>query len=244
MIFRVFACVCAFGAAAEVHAVEPAPSLPVAELIKPFLVKAIPPVLYEHSRNWGKTSRVPHAVHWHGLRPEIKSTQRNDGHWQKVRLSPRNLAGTLDFRIAPPKRIDAERESFQVYLSFVAGIDYEHQLWESGVRLYSGSTRARMRVKLWMDVENTMRWDKKSFLPDLVVRLRATRAKLAYDDLVVEHTAGVGGSAAKLIGEAIEGLIHEFQPNLERRLLDKASAAIIRAADTREVRLGLGGILK
>lgn len=233
-------------AGAGLRAQEPDSTLPqIAELMKPFLVKAIPPVLFEHSRGWGRTARVPHAVHWHGLRPEIATTPRNDGHWQKVRLAPRNLAGTLDFRMSPPTKIDVDRQSFQVYLSFLATVDYEHQLWESGVRLYSGSTRARLRVKLWMDVENTVRWDKtKSFLPDLVIRLRATSAKLAYDELVVEHTAGVGGSAAKIIGETIEGLVREVQPDLERRLLDKAGAAIVRAADTREVRLGLGSILK
>jgi hypothetical protein len=237
-------CLCVLLLAGDVRAQDS--SLPeVAQMIKPFLVKAIPPVLYEHNRNWGKTSRVPHAVHWHGLRPEVHSTPRNDGHWQKIRLTPRQLAGTLDFRMSPPKKIDDDRQSFQVYLTFVTGIEYEHQLWESGVRLYSGSTRARARIHLKMDVENTMRWDKTNyFLPDLVVRLRATNAKLAYNELVVEHTAGVGGSAAKLIGEAIEGLIREIEPDLERRLLDKAGAAIVRAADTREIRLGLGSILK
>ena len=243
---RSFLCLVVFLAAIDVCAQEPSPTLPqVAEMMKPFLIDAIPQKLYEHSRNWGKTSRAPHAVHWHGLRPEIVSTPRNDGHWQKVRVSPRNLASTLDFRMSPAKKIDAERQSFQVFLSFVATIDYEHQLWESGVRLYSGNTRARVRVLLWMDVENTMRLDtKKSFVPDLIFRLKATNAKLAYNDLVVEHTAGVGGSAARVIGEAVEGLVKELQPNLERHLLDKAGAAIVRAADTREVRIGLSSLLK
>jgi hypothetical protein len=245
MTIRRLIIVSVFLTASHVGAQEPSSLPQVAELMKPFLAKAVPPLLYEHNRNWGKTARAPHAVHWHGLRPEIVSTLRNDGHWQKVRLSPRHLASTFDFRLSPAKTIDADRQSFQAYLSFEAGIDYEQQLWESGIRLYSGSTRARMRIKLWIDVESTARWDReKSFLPDFVIRLKATRAKLAYDDLVVEHTAGVGGSAAKLIGEVIEGLVHEFQPDLERRLLDKAGAAIVRAADTREIRFGLGSILK
>lgn len=218
----------------------------VAELMKPHLVDSIPNVLYDKSYNWGKTSRVPHAVHWHGLRPEIIKTPRNDGHWQKVKLSPRNLKGTLDFRMSPARKIDADRQAFQVYLSFMTTVDYEHQLWESGVRLYSGSTRARVKIMLWMDVENTVKLDtkKKSYIPDLVMRFKATNAKVAYDDLVVEHTAGVGGTAAKLIGEAIEGLVQEMQPDLERKLLDKAGSAIVRAADTKEIRIGLGALLK
>src|SRR5262249_48223904 len=140
----------------------------------------------------------------------------------------------------------AERQAFQVYLSFMTTVDYEHQLWESGVRLYSGSTKARVRIKLWIDVENTIRLDtkKKSYIPDLIVRLKATNAKVAYDDFVVEHTAGVGGTAAKVIGESIEGIMQELQPNLERQLLDRAAAAIVRAADTKEIRVGLGSFLK
>jgi len=241
---RHFLCLCMLGSTVSARAQDP--SLPqVAEMMKPFLIEAIPPVLFEQSRNWGKTSRTPHAIHWHGLRPEIVKTPRNDGHWQKLRLSPRNLAGTLDFRMTPARTIDSERQTFQVYLSFVTTIDYEHQLWESGVRLYSGSTRARVRVKLWMDIENTVRLEaKKSIVPDLVFRLKATNAKLAYEDLVVEHTAGVGGTAAKLIGQMIEDTIREVQPDLERKMLEKAGAAIVRAADTREIRIGLGSVLK
>jgi hypothetical protein len=244
-MIRWVACALVLLTATELRAQEPA--IPnVAEMMKPFLVDAIPAKLYEHSRNWGKTSPTPHAIHWHGLRPEIVSTPRNDGHWQKVRISPRNLASSFDFRMSPAKRIDAERQSFQIFLSFVATVDYEHQLWESDVRLYSGNTRARIRILLTMDVENTLRLDtkKKALVPDMIFRLRATSAKLAYKDLVVEHTAGVGGSAARVIGEAIEGLVHELQPNLEQKLLDKAGAAVVRAADTREIRIGLSSLLK
>lgn len=246
MLVRAIACLSMFGLTATLSAQAPAPSLPqVAEMMKPYLVDAIPPVLFDQNMNWGKTSRVPHAVHWKGLRPEIVKTPRNDGHWQKVRMSPRNLGSTLDFRMSPARTIDADRQAFQVYLSFMATIDYEHQLWESGVRLYSGNTRARVRVKLWMDIENTIRLDtKKSIVPDLVIRLKATNAKLVYDDLVVEHTVGVGGTAAKLIGEFIEGTIKELQPDLERKLFDKAGSAIVRAADTREIRIGLSSLLK
>src|SRR4051812_19959492 len=114
---RPLICIVAFGLVAGARAQDPNPTLPqVAEMMKPFLIEAIPQVLFEQSRNWGKTSRAPHAVHWHGLRPEIVKTPRNDGHWQKVRLSTRNLAGTLDFRMTPARVIDTDRQAFQVYL--------------------------------------------------------------------------------------------------------------------------------
>ncbi len=36
----------------------------------------------------------------------------------------------------------------------------------------------------------------------------------------------------------------KFKPDLERDLLAKANAAIVKAADTKEVRVSLGGLLK
>ena len=114
---------------------------------------------------------------------------------------------TLDLKLYDLRKVDAERQRFRVYLSFAATVDFEQQIWESGVRLYSGSTKARVRLQAWLDVENTIRIEKgKSFLPDMVIRFRVIDAKLAYRDFVVEHTAGVGGTAARVIGEAIEGL--------------------------------------
>jgi hypothetical protein len=37
-------------------------------------------------------------------------------------------------------------------------------------------------------------------------------------------------------------LVKQVKPSLERRLLDKANAAIIKAGDSKEVRIGLGGV--
>lgn len=231
-----------------VPAVSPAPPAPslaeLSALLRPHLVAMVPPVLYDHSRNWGKTRRMPHAIEWHGLRPEVHKTPRNDGTWQKLRVTPRDLGRTLELKLYDLRRIDAEKQSFKVYLSCMATIDFEQQVWESGVRLYSGSTRARVRLSAWLDVENTVRLEPgKSILPDLVFRLRVTGARLAYNDFIVEHTAGVGGTAARWLGELMEGLFKELQPGLERRLLDRAGAALVRAADTREVRLGFGALL-
>jgi hypothetical protein len=35
----------------------------------------------------------------------------------------------------------------------------------------------------------------------------------------------------------------QWKPSIERDLLDKASAAIVKSADTREIRVGFGGLL-
>ena len=102
-----------------------------------------------------------------------------------------------------------------------------------------------MRPKLTLNCELTARLDDKGeLLPDAVLRLRVLKADLQYDNLVVEHAAGFGGAAAKLMGEAGHRIVNEFKPNLERDLLAKADAAIVKAADTKEIRLKLSDLLK
>ena len=74
--------------------------------------------------------------------------------------------------------------------------------------------------------------------------MRVTRADAGYDNLVVEHINGIGGSAARLMGEALRGGLKQFKPSIERDLLARVDAAIVRAADTREVRIGLSRLSK
>jgi hypothetical protein len=85
--------------------------------------------------------------------------------------------------------------------------------------------------------------ETKGLLPDAVFRLRVVESDLGYDNLVVEHTAGVGGEAAKVLGDAFIGGVRLWKPSLERRLLAKANEAIVKAADTKEVRLGVTSLI-
>jgi hypothetical protein len=82
-----------------------------------------------------------------------------------------------------------------------------------------------------------------ALLPDAVFRLRVLHSDFRYDNLVVEHTAGVGGEAAKLLGEALHGGLRRLKPSLERSLLARANAAVVKAGDTQEVRLSLSNLL-
>src|SRR5207245_5136752 len=100
-------------------------------------------------------------------------------------------------------------------------------------------------VYLTLGCEVLLKVEKgKSLLPDLVFRLRVVKSEMKYDNLVVEHIAGIGGTGAKVLGEALQSHIKQWHPSLERDLIAKANAAVVRAADTREVRLGFGSVLK
>jgi hypothetical protein len=218
----------------------------LAAAFKPLLAAAVPAVLYEKSTNWGHQELAADGLRWHGLRTEVKKAMMNDGQWSRVRVTSQELPRTLHINITDVRSIDAETQAFKVFLAFQVGVEYEQQNWNLGVRQWSGSIRARLQLKVALDCENVIRVEpvKNSFVPDLVFRLRVTKADVSYDNLVVEHINGVGGSAARLTGEAVRSALKQWKPSIERNLLARADAAILKAADTREVRIGLGGLVK
>ena len=130
-------------------------------------------------------------------------------------------------------------------LALDARVFYDEEKWRSGVRLYAASARARMRIKLTAQCEATARLEPgQTLLPDAVFRLHVVHSDLHYDNVVVEHLAGLGGEAAKLLGEAFRGGLRQWHPSLERDLLTRANAAVEKAGDTKEVRLSLAKLLK
>lgn len=212
--------------------------------LRGYLVQNLPNPLYEASPGWGATKEGVRGVKWKGLRPEVMRGPKNDGKWRKIRACPEQLANTLVLDIRNFQQTGPGRLCFDVFLAFDLKLHYEQQNWESGLRLYSGGARARLRLRLLMQCELTARLDDNgTFLPDAVFRLRVVRANLNYDNLVVEHIAGVGGEAAELLGDAIKGGLQRWHPSLEAELLTRANAAIVKAGDSKEVRLTVGRIL-
>ena len=51
---------------------------------------------------------------------------------------------------------------------------------------------------------------------------------------------GSAGRSAEMLGEAAHDMIKQLRPSLEKDLLEKANRAIVKAGDTKEVKLGLG----
>ena len=218
----------------------------LAAILKPILIEKLPPVLYDKSDNWGHQVMVASGVRISKGRTEIRKSPRNHGEWKKTKVTTQDLPRTLELKIYDVKNIDAEKQTFKVFLTFQMGVLYEQQNWSNGVRLWSGHVRARAQVKLDLDCENTIRvvFDKQSILPDFVVRIRVTQAKVSYDKLVVEHIAGIGGTGAKVIGEAVHDAVNLARPSLERDLLARAGETIVRSGDTKEIRIGFGSLFK
>jgi hypothetical protein len=174
------------------------------------------------------------------LRPHLQYAEKNDGDWRKVVVESNNLADTLVLDIRNFRQAELGRLTMDVVISMDCHVHYEHQKWNSGIRLYSAGANARMRAKAMLSCEVTTRLDQgNELLPDAVFRLRVVDAKVSYDNLAVEHIGGVGGEAAKLIGDGLKGSLHQWQPSLEKELLHKAEAAIVKAADTKDVHVSL-----
>jgi hypothetical protein len=224
------------------------PSLPgstqdeLAGDLRGLLLKNLPQPLYEASNNWGHQSEAKRLI-YRGRRRDIDAEMnhplRNDGVWKKVRIDAVNPAETLVFDLRNVANPEPGKLTFQLFVALDTQFEYHHQRWESGLKLFDAKARAKARVKITLDCEATSRVENNSFLPELVVQLKVTKADLRYDNLKFEHIAGIGGEAAQMIGELAHAAVNQWRPSLERDLLAKANAAIVKAGEQKEVRLSL-----
>jgi hypothetical protein len=220
----------------------------LAASLRGLLVEAVPNPLYEDDSHWGRQKMVATGVKWRGqglhVHPEPQYRSRNDGRWSKVRVTADHLANQLKLEVRDLQRPEPGKLTFTALLAFDARVEYDRQVWNEGLRLYSGEVRARVRLRAALRCEVVTKVERKEgSLPETVFRFRVLQSDVGYEDLVVEHVAGVGGEAAKLLGEAVHAGMKQWHPSLERRLLDKANAAIVRAGDTKEVRVGVSSLL-
>lgn len=216
------------------------------QVLRDLAVSWFPPTLYEASPGWGRTTTVRTGVTWKGKGVNghlaTKRSVRNHGHWRRIKLTadPRTLS--LDLR--DWKSQDAGPVTFTLVLAFDAHADYVQQRWVNGVKLYDQSVRARLKVWLVLQCEAVSRIDVQGgLLPDMVFRLRILHADLRYGQIVCEHIAGLGGTTAKVAGDFLLHSLRRFHPSLERKLLARADAAIVKAGDTKGVRIGLSKLL-
>jgi hypothetical protein len=204
----------------------------LAGALRGVLIRSLPDPLYESSPGWGHMRQ--------GLRKEKKQ-----GVWRKIRVWAENPADNLVFDIRDVGSPEPGRLLFTTFIAFDGRVEMHQQRWEAGVRLFDGTFRARFRIKLTLNCEATARLEANGLvLPDAVFRLRVLQSRLQVDNLVVEHIAGVGGEAAKIVGDLVKGSLNQWDPALERNLLAKGEAAIVKAGDTKEVRINLGQLLK
>jgi hypothetical protein len=216
---------------------EPADAL--AGSLRGQLVRLMPTTLYEASPGWGRQDVPDGALRW--LR---RKEPKNDGTWRRIKVETLALRDSLVLDIREAAQPQPGKLTFTTFLSFDARAHMDQEKWRNGVKLYDTSTRVRFRARLTLQCEVSARLEKgSSFVPDMVLRFRVAHAAVRYDNVVVEHIAGLGGEAAQLLGDAVKGGLRKWHPTLEAEMLAKANAAIEKAADTKEVRISLAKVL-
>lgn len=223
--------------------IDPLEMRSLEKTIRELLLKNLPYPLVQSSPGWGQQKEVTVGGRLKGM--PVKEF-RNDGTWRRLSVVARHPERSLAVGLRDGLYPEPGRTTFTASIGLDVDLKFEQQLWQNGLRLYSGETRGRCRAALLLKCEIISRTEKKpgSVLPDVIVRGRATEAQLFYQDLVIEHTAGIGGDGAKRLGEAVITTAKQVKPDLERDLLAKANAAIVKAADTKEVRLSFDALVK
>lgn len=200
--------------------------------IRGYLVRTLPNPLYEASPGWGNTART-----WRGTKKQ--------GQWRKIHVTALNPADTLVFDIRDAHLKEPGVLAFTAFLGFEARVEHRWQRWAAGVMLYDTSVRARFHSRVTLQCEVAFRLECGSLmLPELVCQLRVAKSDIQFDHVVVEHIAGLGGDAAEVLGDTIRGGLRQWHPSLERKLLGKAEASLVRAADAKEVRFRLTQFLQ
>ena len=212
------------------------------------MTTALPTPLHEQDFDWGRQHKVPNGITWEGRglfrKPVKQEKMKNEGMWRRLRVDAVDPEKNLTVHVANVKSPAKGKLTFDVVIALPTRIRFEQQFWKSGVRLYSGETRARVRPILALKCESVSKVHKTdAVLPDITFRLRVLDAKLSYDDFKLEHTAGVGGEMAEMIGNAALDTLKLVRPSLEKDMLAKANKAVIKAGDTKEIKLGLGKLL-
>lgn len=214
----------------------------VAANIRHYLVGALPDPLYEKNPGWGHQERSPTGLKWTGgtlpLHPHVQHGERNAGNWKHLHLSAVDPEHGLTFELRDLRPLPGGGTAFTALIACPARAEYRHQRWNAGVKWYDASLRVRLRLRAALRCELTTRLEPGALLfPEVVIGLRVTKAEVAYDDLVVEHVIGVGGDAARVIGDSFLRLVHELKPSLERDLCARAEAAVVKGGRVREVRV-------
>lgn len=223
-------------------AVDPSQVKRISQALRELLRTALPDPLYEKRTGEGRTAPTPNGLKWHGLVPKVQYADKNDGPRRHLRLTSAAGKEQLNVELRRVLRHEQGRLTFEVHLALPARMEFSEERWKNGVRLYDSSVRARLNLFLTLRCESKLRVESKNGLPEVVYRLRVEDTEFAYTDLVFEHVAGLGGEAARLIGDLAVDALRQWKPSIERRLREKLEDRIVKAADTREIRLGLDGL--
>ncbi len=216
----------------------------ITKLAREMLLQKMPDPLVKANDGWGKQKefvvgkvmlRNPNKF------PDAPRELFNDGIWRRFTVTARDPEKTLGIGFTELTRTDPE--TLVVTINVVMDINFrmEQQLWKRGLQIYSGETRGHCNAGLQLKatVNHKTEFKPGALLPEVALKITTTDAKLFYDKLVIDHTAGLDGQDAKAVGDFVVDMVKSVKPDLEKQLLEKGNAAILKAAGTKEIKLQL-----
>jgi hypothetical protein len=229
---------------------KPEEAVAIAKLMRDMALKQLPTPLLKSNDGWGhqKEFAVGRVMLRNPTRvpPELPRELFNDGLWRRFTVSAREPDKTLAIGFTEMVRPAADKLNVTVTVALDIDFRMEQQMWVRGRQLYSGETRGHCKTAVQLKANVIQKTVPKpgSFIPDLQLTVTTTEAKLFYDKLVIDHTAGLDGEAADKVSGLVIDLIKKLMPDLEKQLLDKGGEAIVKAAGTKEIKLELDKLMK
>jgi len=227
---------------------KPEEAAGIARLMRETALQKLPDPLLKADNGWGKQKEF--AIGKVMLRdpkklPDAPTQLLNEGLWRRFTVTAREPEKTLAIGFVELTRPAADQLNATINVAMDINFRMEQQLWVRGRQLYSGETRGHCKaaVQLKTVVHHKTEFKTGSFLPEVALKVTTTDAKIFYDGLTIDHTAGLDGEDAKKVGDLVIDLIKSVKPDLEGQLLEKGNAAIVKAAGTKEIRLELDKLM-
>ena len=228
---------------------KPEEAAAIAKLMRDMALQKMPDPLVTSNDGWGKQKEF--VVGKRMLRnpnkfPDAPTELVNDGLWRRFTVAAREPDKT--FAVGFAELVRPAPDQLNVTLNVALDINFrmEQQLWIRGRQLYSGETRGHCKsaVQLKAVVNHKTEFKPGSLLPELALKIKTTDAKIFYDKVTIDHTAGLDGEDAKKVGDLVIDLVKKVMPDLEGQLLEKGNAAIVKAAGTKEIKVELDKLMK
>jgi hypothetical protein len=223
----------------------------LAHVVKQIVVKHLPTPAVTSARNWNHQKEVTvrvNAVREGPLKWKLDPVKesRNDGHWTRISLTIVDPARNLSIELKDIATPESGKTIFKTTLVAPVTFKFEQQIWKAGLRLYSGETRGRFEAKAVLNCETVSMttWAPDKLLPSQLFHVSVAKADVAAHDIKIDHTAGMGGEGAEKLGDAALAAIKLLKPDLEADLRDRANKAIVKAGQSREVRLDFEKMLR
>jgi hypothetical protein len=221
----------------------------IAKLMREQALQKMPDPLVTSNDGWGKQKEfvVGKVILRNPKKfgPDAPTEMVNEGLWRRFTITARDPDKT--FAVGFSEMVRPAADTLNVTLNVAMDINFrmEQQLWLRGRQLYSGETRGHCKsaVQLKAVVTHKTEFKPGSLLPEIALKITTTDAKIFYDGLTIDHTAGLDGEDAKKVGDLVIDLVKKVKPDLERQLLEKGNAAIVKAAGTKEIKLQLDKLM-